>query len=141
MAFLLRKAFDSDIKKIKPHAERFNLDTEGLEPLNLYIAEKNGNLAGFGRYKNYGDFYEISTLGVLENFRNLGLGKMMVKKLTDSAPSKKIWLTTIIPVYFEKFGFKISDNVPEQLILKTKKICKKFNKNVKFNVYMKKQLF
>ncbi len=137
MDFALRKGFESDLKKIKPYADKFNLDSEGMEANKLYIAERNGNLAGFGRYKNYRNIYEISTVGILENFRGQSAGKIIVNKLIDSAFLEEIWLTTVIPDYFKKFGFEINNNIPRELGLKTLRICAKFNKQPKLNVFMK----
>jgi len=137
LAFILRKAFDSDIEIIKPYADKLNLDSDGLEADKLFVANKNKSLAGFGRYKTYGNIYEISTVGVLEYFRGQGIGKIIMEKLITKATSDEIWLTTVIPEYFTKFGFVRRGNVPLELIKKTEKICKKFNKPVELNVYMK----
>jgi len=138
LVFILRKAIDSDLEKIKIYAESFNLDSEDLEPQKLYIAEKAGVLAGFGRYKNYRNIYEISTIGALKEFRRMGAGTIIVEQLIKSAFLDEIWLTTVFPEYFQKFGFKkTNNNLPEELVLKTKKLCKKYNKSLEFNIYMK----
>ncbi len=138
MTFILRKAGDIDIEKVKPYTEELNLDSEDLDPEKFYIAEKDGNLAGFGRYKNYENTHEISTVGVLKNYRNSGVGRIIIEKLIETAALEdEIWLTTVFPAYFTKLGFKISGNIPQQLVLKTERICKKFNKPVQRNVFMK----
>lgn len=135
---MLRRAIESDIEKIKPYLEEFNLDLEGLEHRKLYVYEHRGSLAGFGRYRNCGNYYEIATVGVLEPFRGRGIGKTIVKQLISIIPSNEIWLTTIIPEYFKKFGFKkIGHNIPAALILKNYRICEKFNKPRELSVFMK----
>lgn len=134
---MIRKAIESDIEKIKPFIEEFNLDFQDLDYQKFYIFEYDGILAGFGRYKNYDSYYEIATIGVLKPFRNRCIGKTIVKQLLNTIPCNEIWLTTIIPDYFKKFGFKKSDNAPESLIFKTRNICKKFNKSEEFSVFMK----
>lgn len=142
MSFLFRKANDKDIKKIKILADNFNLDSDNLEPQKTHIVEKNGDLAGFGRYKNYRNIHEISTIGVLKNYRNMNIGKIITGNLIESAGSgTEIWLTTIIPDFFSKFGFKVKKNAPFELVLKTKKICKKYNKPFNKNIFMKLEYF
>ncbi len=138
MAFILKKAGYADIKKVKIHAEKLNLDSEELNPQKLYIIEKEKKLVGFGRHKNYGNIHELSTVGILEPYRRLRLGQVIVEKLISLAPVRnEIWLTTIFPEYFAKFGFKTDKNIPEELILKAERICKKFNKSPEYNTFMK----
>lgn len=137
MTFLLRKASNPDIEHVKFYAEKFNLDTEDLDIHKLFIVEKGSFLAGFGRYKNYRNICEISTVGVVEKHRGSGVGKIIIEKLIESVLAEEIWLTTVFPDYFYRFGFRLNDNAPEELVLKTERICKKFNKPVEKNVYMK----
>lgn len=137
MTFILRKAFDSDIEKIKPYAEKLNLDTKDMNPRKFYIVSNKGQIAGFGRRKNYKNICELATIGVLENHRRTGIGELLVNKLIKEASAEEIWLTTIIPEYFTKFGFKTSNNEPEELFLKSRRICKKFGKPPALNVFMR----
>lgn len=137
MNFRLRKAFDSDIEKIKPYAEKLNLDTKDMNPRKFYIVSNNGQIAGFGRKKNYKNICEFATIGVFEEYRDFGIGEMIVNKLIETASGEEIWLTTVIPEYFNKFGFKMSNNAPEELILKAQRICKRFGKPIENNVFMR----
>lgn len=135
---MLRRAVESDIEIIRPYVEHLNLDIFDMDYQKFYIYEHEGLIAGFGRYKNMGDYYELATIGVLEPFRRKGIGKKIVNQLLNTIPAKEIWLTTIIPEYFQKFGFKkINDNIPIQLRLKTRNICRNFNKSENLSVYMK----
>ncbi|OGI02207.1 MAG: hypothetical protein A2Y25_04655 [Candidatus Melainabacteria bacterium GWF2_37_15] len=134
---MIRKAIKSDIEKIKSHIEEFNLDSEDMDHEKFYVFEYGGIVAGFGRYKNYGNYCEIATIGVLKPFRNRGIGKTIVNQLIKSVPFEEIWLTTVIPDFFKKFGFKKSQNVPEELLQKTRRICEKFEKSEEFSVFMK----
>ena len=108
MSFVLRKALNSELKTVKLYADEFHLDSYKLEKQKLYIAEKNGQIAGFGRYKQYKDIYEISTIGVLKDFRGYGVGKMIISKLIEVTGTNNIWLTTVIPEYFQLMGFEKS---------------------------------
>lgn len=135
--FRLRKANNADIPAIIVQAEKLNLDIEDISAESTYVTENNGQMAGFGRHKNYVDFTEISTVGVIENHRNKGAGKVIVKKLIITASCGEIWLTTVIPEYFERFGFKRSKHAPDELVAKTEKLCKKFRKLPENNVFMR----
>lgn len=140
---MLRRAKKSDIEKIKPYIRNFNLDSDGLDYRKIYVFEQDGLIKGFGRYKNYDGFCELATVGVLEEFRGCGIGKKIVKKLLESMPSGEIWLTTVIPDYFRKFGFEMfemfemNENIPEQIILKAREICCKYQKPLGPSVFMR----
>ena len=134
---MIREAVKSDMEKIISYIEEFNLDSEDMDHEKFYVFEYGGIVAGFGRYKDYGNYCEIATIGVLKPFRNRGIGKTIVNQLIQSVPFEEIWLTTIIPDYFKKFGFEINKNIPEELMLKTRRICQKFKKSEEFSVFMK----
>lgn len=134
---MIKKAKKNDIEEIKPYLEEFHLDSENLDDRFFYIYKKRDILKGFGRYKNYGSYCEIASIGVLKEFRNQGIGTKLVNKLLKIIPSKEIWLTTIIPEYFIKFGFEKDNDIPESLLIKTRNICLKYKKVEKNSVFMK----
>ncbi len=136
MNISIRLSQELDIEKIKPYIEKFGLDGENIESSKFLIAEVNQELAGFGRFKVYGDIYEIATLGVLENFRGKGIGKKIIQKLIEKISAEKIWITTIIPQYFKQFGFIEDDNIPDEILLKCERVCGKLNKTTKCSHYM-----
>lgn len=137
MKVSLRIAEQSDLEKIKPYIKKFFLDDEDLSPQQFFIAEVEQKLAGFGRIKNYEEVYELATLGVLENFRGCGIGKKIVQKLIQQFSSKEIWLTTLIPEFFQQFGFEENDNIPDEILLKCQRVCGKFNKTTRYSHYMR----
>jgi len=136
MEVFVRPALESDMEKIKPYIEEYGLDGENLDNQQLYIAEVDCKLAGFGRFKCYGEVYELATLGVLENFRGNGVGRKIVEKLLYAVPSKEIWITTIIPEYFKQFGFIEDENIPDEILLKCERVCGKLNKTTRNSHYM-----
>jgi N-acetylglutamate synthase-like GNAT family acetyltransferase len=143
MEILLRPAQETDIEKIKYYITQFFLDEENLDYSQFYIAEFNGEIAGFCRIKCYGEVYEMATLGVIEKFRGAGIGKKLVQSLLTTAPSREIWITTIIPAFFEPLGFEKSDNPPVEILNKCERICKKLHKTTKNSCFMcyKKTVF
>jgi len=136
MEVLIRPALEFDIEKIMPYIYEYGLDDENLENRQFYIAEIENKLAGFGRFKSYGEVYELATLGVLENFRGNGIGKKIVEKLISSLHCEEIWITTLIPEYFEQLGFIEDDNIPYEILLKCERLCEKLNKTTGNSHYM-----
>jgi len=136
MEVFVRPALEFDIEKIMPYINEYGLDSENLDNEQFYIAEADGKLAGFGRVKSYGEVYELATLGVLENFRGNDIGRKIIEKLINIVPSKEIWITTIIPEYFERFGFIEDDNIPDEILLKCERLCGKLNRTTKNSHYM-----
>lgn len=136
MEIFVRSALGSDIKKIKPYLDEYGLDNENLDYRRFFVAEVLNELAGFGRIKQYGNICEIASIGVIEQFRRTGVGRKIIEKLIDIAPSEEIWLTTIIPEYFEQFGFLEEENVPDEILLKCERVCGKLNKTAQNSHFM-----
>jgi len=123
----IRKAEQSDMRRIVPYIVEFKLDCENLVHDQFYVAEYNGDIAGFGRIKPYENMYELSTIGVLEEYRRNGIGSKLIKHIIDAFPANEIWITTKIPDYFAKLGFKKSMFPPEEIKQKCKRVCMSFD--------------
>lgn len=136
MEIIVRPAEIADIEKILHYSEEYGLDCEDLNYEQFYIAEIQNEIAGFGRIKQYGEVCELASLGVLEKFRKNGIGKKIVAELINTAPFEDIRITTVIPEYFEQFGFVKDDNVPDALLLKSRRVCEKLNRSVKNPCFM-----
>lgn len=119
----LRKAKKPDMPLIETCIERFRLDDENISFEQLVVAEKEGKIVGFGRIKPYRSCFELGCLGVLEPYRNQGIGTAIIKKLIEDFPSSEIWITTDIPKYFEQFGFEPTEDVPQEIKDKVKGVC------------------
>lgn len=122
-AVTLRKARKSDTALIKACIERFRLDDENVNSEQFIVAEKEGKTAGFGRIKPYQSCFELGCLGVLEPYRGQGIGANIVEQLIQDFPRNEIWITTDIPEYFERFGFKATEEAPQEIVDKIKKVC------------------
>jgi len=83
----------------------------------------DGKIAGFGRIKKYSNSYELSTLGVLKEFRSAGIGSEIVEKIISDFPVEDVWIVTRIPEYFNRFGFKEADDFPEEIRESKLRIC------------------
>ena len=124
MEIIIRPAKELDEEKILAYIKEFSLDGEDILYGQFLVAEVCEQLVGFGRVKQYGDIYEIASVGVLEEFRRKGVGKKLVECLLNKIESEEIWITTKAPDFFEKLGFKEDRNYPDEIFLKCQRVCK-----------------
>ncbi len=116
-----------DMPFIRECVERFRLDDERLEPKQFVVIRRNGRIVAFGRIKPYGsdggDVYELGGVGVLESERGKGLGAAIVNELIRRFPVPDVWITTDLPAWFERFGFRRDDAAPAPLREKLARVC------------------
>ncbi|HZN61875.1 MAG TPA: GNAT family N-acetyltransferase, partial [Planctomycetota bacterium] len=66
--------------------------------------------------------FELGSVAVLEKYRKRGVGSRLVRTLMSKFPTKKVWITTMSPDYFKRFGFETA-KPPAELARKLKTIC------------------
>ncbi|HEU4338670.1 MAG TPA: GNAT family N-acetyltransferase [Planctomycetota bacterium] len=118
----IRPATRNDLPLIKKTIHRFTLDPERLEPEQFVIAMEGRAPAGFARIKPYRGCFELGSVAVLEKYRKRGVGSRLVKCLMAKFPTPKVWITTMSPDYFKRFGFETA-TPPAELARKLKTIC------------------
>jgi len=118
----IRPATKKDLPLIRKTIARFTLDPERLEPEQFVIAMEGKARAGFARIKPYRNCFELGSVSVLEKYRKRGVGSRLVKFLKSKFPTPKVWLTTMSPDYFKRFGFETA-KPPAELARKLKTIC------------------
>ena len=78
--------------------------------LNIYskiIAYKEDSIIGFLIYDDIYDRYEIEYIGVLEQYRNKGIGSKLMEYLNDKNISLEVDINNEIAIkLYEKYGFK-----------------------------------
>jgi N-acetylglutamate synthase-like GNAT family acetyltransferase len=112
-----------ELEQIRNYAVSFNLDCSDLSPGQFLIARMNNKITGFVRLKKHRDCTELSTLGVLPEYRSRRLGEILVNRILKQAAPGKIYILTVIPSYFSKLGFRATDHIPDSLKPK-KEDCK-----------------
>lgn len=118
----LRKGKKSDTNAIYEIALKYDLESDDMNLEEFIVAEENNNIIGFGRLKVHPDAVELGTIGVVEEYRNRGVATTIVNELLKKTNSD-IYLTTLIPKFFEKFGFrKLETSAPNSLI-RSKEWC------------------
>lgn len=136
----IRPLREDELFQINQYLIEFHLDNENIDVNNTFVAEVNGELAGFGRIKKYKNCFELCSLGVLEKFIMLGIGKKLVMFLIEIFPDNEVWITTKIPEYFKNLGFVNTQHPPKEVIDKCNNFCRKCNSNTftsSFMVYKK----
>lgn len=112
----IRGADDADTEFLMKGIKEFWLDGAGFLATQFLIAEKDGKRIGFGRIREHADCNELCTLGVLEKERNKGVGRMLIKALTEKAGrQRELYLVCIIPPLFEPLGFEIVNTYPASM--------------------------
>jgi len=139
MDIICRKAIKEDIDGlydlIQEYAEKDIMLPRSKEILiylieDFVVAELDGRLIGCGSLCKLGDdLVEIRSLGVLEGYKGMGIGRQLVELLTAEAMEKKIpkiMALTYEVAFFERNGFEVvpMDIFPEK-VWKDCVFCKK----------------
>ena len=122
MQLTLSQPTANEMPVIAGYVKEFVLDDEGMREQQFIISKNNDQVVGFGRLKNHNYFSELCTLGVVTEYRGKGIGKTLVNELIKKAAGKHIYVVCIIPTYFQKFGFEISEQYPD-IIKKKYALC------------------
>ena len=119
----LEPAAPGDLPAIADCVRRFRLDDEDLAAEQFVVARERGRLVAFGRIKPYGRVWELGSVGVLEAERGRGLGALVVRELIRRFPTRQVWITTDLPGYFARFGFRAIDDPPPEITAKIGRVC------------------
>lgn len=107
----VRKARQEDLPAIEALALQFDLDHANMQAENFIVAEEKGLIIGIGQILPYPDCMELASLGVLPEFQRTGIGKKIVEALLADTQGE-VYLATIRPDYFSRFGFKKTLDFP-----------------------------
>lgn len=114
--------------KINSIALKYDLDSNDMEFEQFIVAEESGEIIGFGRLLPHEGCVELGTIGVLEGYRGKGIAKKIIRRLLHLVraglkPAPSVYLTTLIPSFFEQFGFKRLDSAPPDCMIRKKEWC------------------
>ena len=101
----VRPAQESDLPFIREELLRNSIDAENLDHREFLIASENGEIAGFGRLRQTGQFYQIGCVAVVEERRGQGVGSLIIKHLIENTPVKLFYIVTDLVEYFQRMGF------------------------------------
>lgn len=130
MEVICRKAVAEDVESlyqiIKSYAKRGIMLYRSRETLlaqlhTFIVADSAEGLIGCGSLTQLGpDLVEIRSLGVIEGYKGMGIGKMLVDELVEEARNQripKVMALTYEVGFFQKNGFTITpkDVFPEKV--------------------------
>ncbi|MEM2954795.1 MAG: GNAT family N-acetyltransferase [Candidatus Nanoarchaeia archaeon] len=76
---------------------------------DFFVAEEKNEILGTVQIKDYKDFLFLSSLCVKRDKMRKGIGSLLLKKFIMNN-KKDVYLYTVIPNFFKKFGFKKTEN-------------------------------
>ncbi len=116
----IRPAAPADMTFIRRTIATIGMDDERMSHEQYVIV---GARHGFARIKPYAKCFELGSVVVLPCYRRRGVGASLVRFLVARFPSRRIWLTTASPEYFEKLGFR-RGRPPAELRAKLSKLAR-----------------
>jgi N-acetylglutamate synthase-like GNAT family acetyltransferase len=111
----VRDAKNRDEVWLLDHIEEMDLDETAFRSRDYVIAmdEQSGDRAGFGRIRIHktddGEMCELTSIGVLADWRGQGVGAHVVERLVTTARDKGfdlVYSLTSEREYLEQFGFE-----------------------------------
>jgi N-acetylglutamate synthase-like GNAT family acetyltransferase len=103
----IRKATKQDSGQIMRIISALDLYIPDTTYKGFWLALKKNKIIGLARLANHGDFLFLTSAGVIETERKKGIAAMLLQTILKNA-DRDVYLYTIIPEFFEKFGFKIT---------------------------------
>lgn len=107
----IRPATNKDRDAIKKILEDVDLFYSALTMEAFWVAEMNNKIVGTVQLKEYEDFFFLGSLAVVKEKQGKGIARALLKEVLRTH-QKNIYLYTIVPEFFEKFGFKITSPPP-----------------------------
>ncbi|WP_123537225.1 GNAT family N-acetyltransferase [Halosimplex salinum] len=122
----VRDAKNRDEAWLLDHIEAMGLDETAFRSRDYVIAidEASNERAGFGRYRVHktddGEVCELTSIGVLDGWRDQGVGAHVVERLVRTAGDEgfdTVYSLTDQPEYLSQFGFERieTSGLPERL--------------------------
>lgn len=112
----------ADMAFIAETIERLRLDGERLAPEQFITLRRDGRIIAFGRIKPYEKTYELGSVAVIEEERSQGLGEQMTRELIRRFPQDEVYISTDLPVYYERLGFLRTEFLPPELVDKLERV-------------------
>ena len=119
---VIENCTEAKFEELKKFIRQFDLDDREINKDQFLTLSLNSQLMAFGRIREHQGVSEMCTLGVLEEGRKKGYGKLMVNALAKKA-TQPVYLVCIIPNYFASMGFRVCKSYPD-VIQKKLTYCK-----------------
>lgn len=113
-SLLFKTPSDKEFAEVCLLIKEYELDNRNLNKDEFTIALHNDELIALGRLRKHIDCIELCSIGVLKVQRNKGIGTALIKNIINKT-TEPIYTVCIIPDYFSRFGFKLTDCYPESI--------------------------
>ena len=124
----IQRAKEEDSPYIKEKLKKYILDDSDADWRQFFVAKAGSKTLAFARIIDYGDYFELASLGVDYYHRKRGIGRKMLLFLIEEArrlnPQKLIYGVTHRPHFLQPAGFKEVSAAPEALEYKKYNKCK-----------------
>jgi len=124
---IIQRAQEEDWPYIQEKLVKYALDGTNASWQDFFVARFSDRTVGFTRILDYGDFFELASMGVDYYHRKKGIGKKMLSFLIDEVkridPKKPVYGVTHRPGFLSPFGFKEVDEAPEEMVHKKHHKC------------------
>ncbi len=107
----IRPAGKDDEKQVKRILVELDLAYQKQSLKDFWVAKDKEELAGVVQLIKHPEFLFLESLGVIKSKEKQGVASALLKKIFAMA-DKDIYIYTIIPEFFNKFGFKIINPPP-----------------------------
>ncbi len=114
MGILIQNCSEAQFFLVKNYIQEYELDDRVLLQEQFLTATLNEQLVAFGRVREYENFSELCSMGIITKERSKGFGKMMIQAMINKA-KKQPYLACIMPDFFISFGFKITNDYPPEM--------------------------
>jgi N-acetylglutamate synthase-like GNAT family acetyltransferase len=105
MSIILRSATEKDWTAIKELLVAVDIYYTALTNEAFLVAEDNHQIVGVVQFKEYPNYYFLSSLAIKPARQGQGIGSQIIKQLSTKT-NKPIYLYTISPNLFKRFGFQ-----------------------------------
>jgi len=108
---IIRKREASDVGALRALCDSLGFDDLSNFPEDVYVVEDRGELVALLRIKDCGGVSYLSEVGVHPERRGEGLAMNLLNDILGNIDSD-VYLYTVIPDFFKRFGFRVADIPP-----------------------------
>jgi len=100
----IRRAVEEDVEGALRLMGQLDLIHSAVAMRNLWVVMEEADVVGVAHLEHAGESLFLSSVGVRDSHRHMGLGRRLVEAMLKDAESD-VYLYTVIPEFFDKLGF------------------------------------
>lgn len=107
----IRRIISGEEALIAELEKQLDLEVPWLKTSETWLIEDEKKAIGLARITDLGQAYFLSSVGLLPEWRGRGLARLLLQAVLAER-KKDVYLYTIIPEFFFRFGFEVVDPPP-----------------------------